>query len=637
MRILYIEDNRADLMLLHTLLAEADMTGEIELEHALSVADGKVACRTIEYDAILLDLGLSDMDQHDYHTILPELSQNFPVLVLTGLDNMTMADEMLGCGIQDYIVKGSLSAIALIRTIKLCISRFRLSAELTEKRAALAASRANFLNLVDDISDPVLLVDNDGLLLHSNASSEAVFESVSEIADIVSSKYDLEECLTCSHPECRRFELELERAGFLRTTTFEVIASPTKWNDKDALALTIRDVTARKETEAQLAAARDAAQNASKLKSQFLSNMSHELRTPLNGIIGMSDALLGRGKGQIEKQHIAVIRQSGQTLIDLVDDLLDISRIESGEVRIMQSSCQLSELLDELANIWRPQFEAVQVEFCAEVGDGLDRPIITDGKVLTKIIQNLVANAFKFTSDGVVSIGFHRDPEADDRLLCRVTDTGVAFSPAELDSISKALASGHSQGLTRGIGGAALGLTLSHHMAHLLGGSLRLSPNEDKGTIFEVVLPLRFGHERPVASRSRDVLEGNVTRVLIAEDNPMNQMVFEALLSDRDYELTIVGDGEAAVSAVKSNKFDLVIMDIHMPKMDGIVATQEIRALEGGSDLPIIAVTADAMSGDRERFLEAGLDAYLSKPVQRRAFLAEIDRFLNWPHQRLAV
>jgi signal transduction histidine kinase/ActR/RegA family two-component response regulator len=388
----------------------------------------------------------------------------------------------------------------------------------------------------------------------------------------------------------------------------------------------------------ELRLARDSAQAATATKSNFLATMSHEIRTPMNGIIGMTDLLLESPLSAAQREQLVTVQRSGHALLAIINDILDFSKVEAGKLVVEWLPTELRPAVDDVMQLLRSRALEKGLELSVEYAPGVPDAIETDPGRLRQVLTNLVGNAVKFTGAGRVRILVDMDTNA--KLRFRVVDTGPGI-PAESQ---KHLFQPFTQldvSTTRRFGGTGLGLAICRQLVDLLGGELGvISPAHDRpanggpGSIFWFSLPAtvpagvmrspsRQATAAPVPSK-----QSSLCRVLVAEDNPVNQMVIRAMLQKLGIEATLVADGRQAVDAVAATPFDLVLMDCQMPVMDGFEATRIIR--DGSESRPVIvAVTANAMAGDAERCRAAGMDDYISKPISVRELRRVLSPWLD--------
>lgn len=381
---------------------------------------------------------------------------------------------------------------------------------------------------------------------------------------------------------------------------------------------------------AELETAMSAAEAANRAKSVFLATMSHEIRTPMNGVIGMATGLEQTALGDDQRQMLGTLRQSGEQLLAIINDILDLSKIESGKIDIDNEPTDIAALILDTLALFRPMAE--QKNLRVGFSDSLEISGLheTDSTRLRQIIGNLIANAIKFTQSGSVDVALSQAPNGD--MVIDVIDTGPGIPEHALGRIFEPFRQADSS-TTRQHGGTGLGLPIARQLADLLGGSLTVDTAVGKGSTFSVRLParpvtLRAAAQAPFgpASGARS-LSG--LRVLAAEDNPINRLVLETLLKNHGIQLQMVENGAEAVRAAAAGTFDVILMDIQMPVMDGIDATREIRNLERRRGLPrtpIIALTADAMAEQKRTHLAAGMDEHITKPLKVERLLATLTR-----------
>lgn len=395
----------------------------------------------------------------------------------------------------------------------------------------------------------------------------------------------------------------------------------------------IQDITAQKAHEQTLETARADAEAANVAKSRFVANMSHEIRTPMAGVLGMLDALLCNPLSEEQQARAEIARSSAQSLLRILDDILDYSKIEAHELRIETHDFELKPLLEEVVQLLEIRAEKQQTNLQLELDPCLPRWVRTDSTRLRQVILNLIGNAVKFTLGGTVVV---RARNQGARLRVEVEDNGPGIAPEVQAAIFDRFAQADDS-TTRRYGGTGLGLAISKQLVELLGGFMELDSEVGRGSTFsfEIDAPTA-AQPAPSSEPSPPCLGGRRLKILAAEDNRVNQMVLRNVLHRGGHQLAIVDDGQQALEAVRRGHFDLVLMDVQMPVMDGLEATRAIRALPGAAaDTPIVALTASAITGDRERCLNAGMDSYASKPIVRESLEAAMLAALNRsPHKR---
>ncbi|RYE92830.1 MAG: PAS domain S-box protein [Myxococcales bacterium] len=415
------------------------------------------------------------------------------------------------------------------------------------------------------------------------------------------------------------------------TRWVRIHGGPESGPDGESRALfgVVQDVTERREAQSLLERAREQALEASRTKSQFLANMSHEIRTPLNGVLGAAGLLAGTALGDEQRELLEAIQASGRFLTETINDVLDLAKIEAGKLELETVPFSPRALIEELGQAFLLPARSKGLRWTWRVEPDVPERLRGDPTRLRQLMSNLVSNAVKFTSRGHVGL---RLSYANGMIQGEVSDSGPGIASERIEAIFEPFVQADGS-TTREYGGSGLGLAICRQLVAHMGGLIRCQSVVGHGTVFhfEVVLPVEpMSQPRPAADE-RVALPP--LRVLLAEDNPINALVASKLLTRAGHSVTVVGNGVDALDTLAQESFDVVLMDVQMPRMDGLEALRHLRARErqGGVHVPVVALTANAMKGDEEACYEAGADAYVPKPIDARLLWATIGRLLTPP------
>jgi len=510
-------------------------------------------------------------------------------------------------------------------------------------RSRTRRSEAFYRTMWETATDAAIIVDAEGRIEYANPAVLPVFGRAPEVltgTEILpllaartregrggSFRQFLDTCNTQSS-DWNRIEMRFVHADG-REFPAEVSAAEMRIEGRPAFLVFIHDITARKKSDEALIATRVAAESSSRAKSQFLANMSHEVRTPMNGIIGMSEILLQEPLEAREREYVEIIHRSGQALLGVLNDVLDFSRVEAGQMAIEHTVFDLPLVINDVAKLFEEAARAKDLRLSTELAPDLPRYVTGDSARLRQVLTNLVANAVKFTEQGEIEIMV--SVEGQDRVRFEVRDTGIGIPPELQERIFEAFTQADGS-MTRRYSGSGLGLAIVRGLVTLMNGEAGLKSASGRGSSFWFKLPLPVSAEgAAVGDAPPNANKHAGKKILLVEDDAINARIAGVLLANRGIEVTHAANGEKAVAVFRNGRFDMIFMDCQMPVMDGFEATRHIRSAEqarAAKRTPIAALTAHALASHREECLAAGMDDYIAKPIRVPEFDALLARWL---------
>jgi PAS domain S-box-containing protein len=658
-RALLVEDNPGDVLLLRQMLRRFTAPPiELISTERLETAFSHLAEHP--YDIVLLDLSLPDSQGYATFERLHKAIALIPIVVLTGLDDEALALRAVRAGAQDYLVKGEISDQLLMRAIRYAIERKRAETTLRE-------SQMRYRALFENANTGVFLITLDGHYLNLNQQAalmlgmtveEAIgqpanhFMVTGEQTDFFAQRQTLLAGLTVPIYECEvirpdRSALPLEvnitlvRDALEKPLYIQSIARDISRRRaiEEALAAERAQLTQRvTERTTELRIANSELMRNARLKDEFLATVSHELRTPLSVILALSEALQDAIYGVVNEQQqkaLQRIRKSGRHLLALINDILDVSKIESGKLDLEIGPTSVQMICEDSIQMVQEAADAKNL-MLTTILDPVVTLIAADGRRLMQVLLNLLNNAIKFTPEGGrVELKVIGDPTME-TVTFVVCDNGIGIAPADLPRLFQPFVQLDSR-LARRYQGAGLGLALVYRLVKLHGGSVSVRSEPDQGSSFAVALPWRKGTEKIVYDVKRSdaaavelaphtaVDHSAAPLILVVEDHLIALEAMDSYLRANGYRVLGARTGIEAITMAHEHQPALILMDIQMPEMDGLEAIRSIRQQAGMAAIPIIALTALAMPGDRERCLAAGATLYISKPISLRYLCQTVD------------
>jgi PAS domain S-box-containing protein len=653
-KVLLVEDEPADARLVvhairQTAGASFDVRRAETLEEAITLIPGGV-------DVVLLDLSLPDsFGLNTLNALSPRLPAQCPVLILTGHDDHRVALAAVEAGAQDYLIKGQADGAQLVRSIQHAIRRKQL-----EERLRLSEER--FKAIFTLSQDPIIAADSDMKLVLFNRAAEETFRLPAQAAlgmpmdtlftDGCRDDFRQRFCTLMTDGDAAadlrsrsNFSIRAKRADgdhFIAEASLTRIAV----QGGHIAAATVRDVSQQRAAQASLErqaaemsalaerldAALATAEQASQAKSEFLAMMSHEIRTPLNGILGMTRLLLDQTLATEQREKLEIVHDSGEALLAILNDILDFSKLEAGRVELEATDFDVSRVVRSTVALMESRAQLKGLELSVVLSPQAPRAVNGDPNRLRQILLNLVGNAVKFTAAGHVRVSVAPVADEPTRLLFSVEDTGIGIDEKARGRLFQDFAQADAS-VARRFGGTGLGLAICKRLAVLMGGEIGIDSRVGHGSRFWFTIPFRPAERddalppcAPAPVNAPMTLTPDLPlEILLAEDNPVNQMVMRGFLEARGHHVLVVENGLQAVEAVRGGVFDTVLMDMLMPVMDGVEATRFIRSLPApAGDTTIIALTANAMAEDKEKCLAAGMDGFISKPITQNALFESL-------------
>ncbi|WP_448204578.1 PAS domain S-box protein [Azospirillum sp. sgz302134] len=528
-------------------------------------------------------------------------------------------------------------------------------ADVTERRRAersLADSEQRYRAMFAAVGQPIVVTDHRAVITGFNPAAEALFGHAEAAVIGRNVSVLMPDPQAAGHDalfQAYRASGRGRPVGVIREVAIrhadgtliptEIALSSWRVGGQEHFIGVFRDVTQAKRIEADLRRARDSAEHANRMKSEFLATISHEIRTPMNGVLGTLTLLGGGELGAEERRLAGIARHSAESLLRLLDDILDFSKLEAGRIAIEEETCSPARIAEAVLGVFRPTADEKGLSLSSRMLPSVPDAVVTDPARLRQILFNLVGNAIKFTSAGHVAVRARRGGDLPDgRFLLEfeVEDTGIGIAPDALPHLFERFTQADSS-ITRRYGGTGLGLAICKELSSLLGGGIGVTSEPGRGSLFQFTIACAPGDPAALPSETADPADDAAARaalgplhVLAVDDNPVNREIVCAMLRRAGHTFVAAADGAEAVGMAEREPFDLVLMDIQMPGMDGLTATRLIRELPGPSgQVPVIALTAHASGSSRPECTAAGMNGFVAKPIRPAALFAEMAAVLG--------
>lgn len=664
-RILLLEDDTADAELAERTLRRSGL--EFTFLRVATKDAFEQALRDYDPDIILVDFQVPGFNGQEAVKLVKERRADLPVILVTGFLSDEAAGQFIKLGISDYVLKDRLARLPAAVTGALT------EAEEVRARLRAEASRDALARILECAQDGVIGTDNAGTVIAWNASATRLYQRTAAEAiglpirtalgqffstqiETALGRVERDGTVAALEMQCgtgpgmtlslvlspirdsaggitgtsliiRDITSERKLQQQLRETTAQLVLVLNDISQSN-VALQ-REIQVRRSAEAEAARARQEAERANHAKTSYLSEVSHEIRTPMTSIIGFADLLMDAKLPDEQARKVRYIREAAQSLLEIVNDLIDISAVESNRIRVVSEPTNLHTIVEAVLATVKPSAEVKQLPLTCIIEPDVPDWVRTDPQRLRQVLLNLVSNAIKFTSQGAVTVSIRTEPGGDGSLVrFSVTDTGIGIPRDKQQQLFTEFYRVGQIG-AREQEGSGLGLAISKRLVEVMGGTIGVASQPQQGSTFWFRLPLPAAQAKALPIDKSAPAHGRHGHILVAEDLPMNQLVITEMLEGLGHKVTVAGDGMQAIAEMRTNTFDLVLMDMEMPVMGGLDATRIARSMEQTKATPIVALTANAMPSQIAACQEAGMDDHLPKPIDREQLTRVLDKWIG--------
>lgn len=641
LKILIIDDDKVDTV---TIIRSISHSGIIaNVESAFSAKEGIEKIKSFNYDLVFLDYMMPDSDGISFLKKLRDLGIDTPVIFVTSQGDEKIASQAILGGASDYIPKTLLTPDGVSQSIRNALKlheshilrkKTELELKINANRLFEAQQLAKIGSWEINLNDGEVFISDQFYTIFeiekTTIPSVALLKSRLNSDDVELFEKNLD-YVKENNSEIQFTHSLISKNGTIKYINEYIKCLNGELNEPLKILGTIQDVSDQKEIEKELIKARDLAEESTRVKEQFLTNMSHEIRTPMNGIIGFAKILEDTNLDKEQKQSVNAIKRAGRNLMVIINDILDFSKIEADKMIFEELNFSLSKNIKGVMELFSPIATEKSIKLISNIDSQINDFLVGDPTRLSQILINLVGNALKFTDKGYVELNVSqvKETETETFLQFAIVDTGVGIPQDKINSIFESFNQASNE-TTRKFGGTGLGLTITRRLIELQGGSIKVESEIEKGSKFSFLIEFKKAQKGIVNSvklkkekLSPDFLQD--INILLVEDNELNQLLAVKVFEKFDKTIDIADNGKIAIEKIEKNNYDIILMDIQMPEMDGIELTKYIRANFGTkSKTPIIALTAHATVIEEKRCLDNGMNDYLSKPFDFNELLEKI-------------
>ncbi len=619
LQILVVEDDDLDRMIMKRALKASEIAHE--LHFAVDHESGLEAAKEREYDCIFLDYNLPGGTGLELLKAIRAADNTSPIIIVTSQGDEKLAVQAIKNGANDYIPKVLLSPEGIAQSVRYMVNLKKTEKESAALKRQLLDTQRRLQTVV--ANSPIILFALDGNAVFTLFEGKGLSDLGIDKNEFIGLNLEAATMLPLNKEDYQQALKgnEVTNVVQLAGKFFEIFYTPTydEHQNVNGVIGVASDITNHKRAEDELKRAKQVAEETAKIKEQFLANMSHEIRTPMNGIIGLTRILLESKLDDEQLKYLRSIKTCSDNLLVIINDILDFSKIEAGKMSFEKVAFKLPEIIQHSIELFQVKADEKSIALRSITDPAIPDYITGDPTRLSQILNNLISNAIKFTETGEVSLRVQLKDRKDRMvsLLFEVKDSGIGIPESSLSNIFESFTQASSE-TTRKFGGTGLGLTIVKNMIELQGGSIGVTSQEGKGTTFYFDLSFELADEQPEifeTQKAGDISISHLT-ILVAEDNPINQMLIKKVFADWSTKLDCADNGKIALEKIRQGNYDVVLMDIQMPEMDGHTACRTIRNEfpEPLRSIPVIAMTAHATSLEKQKCVDAGMNDYISKP-----------------------